>query len=255
MQTVISLYDELTTANLLVRELVEYGTSRDHISLVSKKSANSDELSDVVAESEMSMGEGAGLGALTGGTLGLLASSLAALAVPGVGPVLAAAPLIGTLAGVVTGGVTGGAIASVMDYSLSEEEIALYREHIGLGRTLVAVTDSEEAIERVKVIMNRYQPIDPYLNVESVTDSFSNYQPDFRTHYDRFDPSGRLSYDDFYPAYRYGYTLATDSRSRDHEWNQIEWEVRREWEKKNEGTWERFKGAIEYAFQRVKAAG
>ncbi len=247
----MSLYDDLTTANLLVRELVAYGTSRDHIILVSKKSANSDELSDVVAESEMSVSEGAGLGALTGGTLGLLASSLAALTVPGVGPVLAAAPLIGTLAGAVTGGVTGGTIASVMEDGLSEEEIALYREHIRLGRTLVAVTDSEEAIERVKVIMNRYQPID--LNAES-EDSFSDYQPDFRTHYDRFDPSGRLSYDDFYPAYRYGYTLATDSRSRDHKWSEIEWEVRREWEKKQEGTWERFKGAIQYAFQRVQAA-
>ncbi len=67
----MSLYNDLTTANLLVRELVAYGTSRDHISLVSKKSANSDKLADVAAESEMSMSEGARLGALTGGTLGL----------------------------------------------------------------------------------------------------------------------------------------------------------------------------------------
>lgn len=254
MQTIIGLYNDLTTANLLVQELEAYGTSRDHITLVSKKAANSDELSDVVTDSEMSMSEGASLGALTGGTLGLLASSLAALAVPGVGPVLAAAPLIGTLAGVVTGGVTGGVIVNAMDYSLSEEEMAFYRQKIALGATLVAVTDSEEAIERTKVIMSRYQPIDAYPDMASETDSFSDYQPDFRTHYDRFDPSGRFSYDDYYPAYRYGYSLATDSRSRDHEWSEIEWEVRREWEKKNEGTWERFKGAIQYAFQRVKAA-
>lgn len=83
---------------------------------------------------------------------------------------------------------------------------------------------------------------------------FSDYQPDFRSHYDRFDPSGRLFYDDFYPAYYYGYTLATDSTWGNQEWNHIESNVRQKWEETNEGTWDRFKEAIQYAFQRVKAA-
>jgi len=61
------------------------------------------------------------------------------------------------------------------------------------------------------------------------------------------------TYDQYLPAYRYGYDLAVNERFRDYtDWNSVETDARRYWEERNPGTWERFKNAVQHAWQEVK---
>ena len=60
------------------------------------------------------------------------------------------------------------------------------------------------------------------------------------------------SYDEYQPAYRYGYTLATDDRYRGRPWNEIEPEARKAWNNQNQNTWEDFKDAVQYSWDKVR---
>jgi hypothetical protein len=81
---------------------------------------------------------------------------------------------------------------------------------------------------------------------------FESYDADFRTHYqDNFATSG-YSYDQYNQVYRYGYSLGADQRYRNSEWDVIEREANRAWEERNPGTWDQFKGAIQYAWAKAR---
>ena len=59
-------------------------------------------------------------------------------------------------------------------------------------------------------------------------------------------------YDDYDPAYRYGHGLASDARFQGRDWDEIESDVRGDWERRNPGSaWERFKGAVRHAWARA----
>jgi hypothetical protein len=61
-------------------------------------------------------------------------------------------------------------------------------------------------------------------------------------------------YEDYRPAYHYGVNVARDDRYRDRPWEDVEPEVRREWEASPSGTgntWERFKAAVRHGWDRV----
>ncbi len=82
---------------------------------------------------------------------------------------------------------------------------------------------------------------------------FETFDQDFRNNYNtRFAKSG-YSYDQFTPVYRYGYTLANDPRYSQREWSDIEPDVRRHWEERNQGTWENVKDAIRYAWDKARS--
>src|SRR3954468_19032705 len=98
-QTVVGLFDNLEDAHKVVTELVKAGFDRGNISLVANdasqnysKYMNKDKASSD-ADEDVSSGEGASFGAVVGGLMGAIAG-LGALAIPGVGPVLAAGPLL-----------------------------------------------------------------------------------------------------------------------------------------------------------------
>ena len=60
------------------------------------------------------------------------------------------------------------------------------------------------------------------------------------------------SYDDYDPAYRYGHGLAADARFQGRDWDEIEADVRGDWERSHPGSaWERFKGAVRHAWARA----
>src|ERR1700750_347552 len=81
---------------------------------------------------------GAGTGAVVGGTLGLLAG-IGALAIPGLGPFIAAGPIMGALAGAGTGGVVGGIIGALIGMGMPEYEAKRYEGLIKQGRVLLSV--------------------------------------------------------------------------------------------------------------------
>jgi hypothetical protein len=81
---------------------------------------------------------GATTGGVVGGTLGVLAG-LGALAIPGIGPLLAAGPLVAALAGVGAGGVVGGLIGALVGMGIPEYEAKRYEGAVRDGGTLLSV--------------------------------------------------------------------------------------------------------------------
>jgi len=98
---------------------------------------------------------GAGTGAVVGGTLGLLAG-IGALAIPGLGPFIAAGPIMGALAGAGTGGVVGGMIGALVGMGIPEYEAKRYEGMIKEGRILLSVhCDNSDWVKRAKDVLER----------------------------------------------------------------------------------------------------
>src|SRR4026209_2675576 len=99
--------------------------------------------------------DGAGTGAVVGGALGWLAG-IGALAIPGVGPFIAAGPIMGALAGVGVGGVVGGIVGALVGMGIPEYEAKRYEGRVKDGGVLLSVhCDTSEDITRAKEILKR----------------------------------------------------------------------------------------------------
>src|ERR1700748_1900455 len=81
---------------------------------------------------------GATAGGVLGGTLGLLAG-IGALAIPGVGPLIAAGPIMATLAGAGAGGAVGGMVGALVGMGIPEYEAKRYEGVVKGGGTLLSV--------------------------------------------------------------------------------------------------------------------
>jgi uncharacterized protein (TIGR02271 family) len=84
-------------------------------------------------------------------------------------------------------------------------------------------------------------------------EDFTTYSDDFRKHYVTAFGDRGAAYTEYEPAYRYGYELGTHERYRGRDWVAFEADVRRDWEARHPSTWERFKDAIRYGWDTVRA--
>src|SRR5204862_3552240 len=82
--------------------------------------------------------------------------------------------------------------------------------------------------------------------------AYGDYDPDFRRDFETRLANSGLTYDRHAPAYRYGYYLATDAGYRDKDWDAVEPSARAYWEERNPGTWDQFRSAIRYAWDKVR---
>jgi len=419
-KTVVGNYSTLETAVAVVDDMVKAGFHRNSISVIAndpeKKYAsyvNQDASADGAAA-------GAGIGAAIGGLGGLLLG-LGALAIPGIGPIIAAGPIMAALAGAGVGAVTGGLLGALVDLGVPQESAEAYAESVRRGNVLVTAQVEDNRADEARRIMQRkglldidqqaqewrssgwkgfdttatpavapandvrksspagngaaktttmasgkaadgsFQVVEEELqvgkravetggvrvtsnvrevpveeevrlrqehveverrpvdrpataadlnafqegtievretqeqavvskearvveevrvrkNVEertekvqdtvrrtevdvqpiagsgrsssTVASSFDTYDPDFRTNYKSLY-SQKGKYERFQPAYRYGYTLATDSRYQGRNWSEIEPEVRKSWNTQNQNSWEDFKDAVKYGWDKV----
>jgi hypothetical protein len=119
---------------------------------------------------------GASSGAILGGTLCLLAG-MGALAIPGVGPLIAAGPLMATLAGIGVGGAVGGFAGALIGMGMPEYEAKLYEGHLQKGAILLAVhCDSSDEIKRAKEVLKTTGAENVSSAGESPTDSADSEQ-------------------------------------------------------------------------------
>lgn len=92
-------------------------------------------------------------GATIGGVLGWLAG-IGSLAIPGVGPLIAAGPIVGALAGLGAGGAAGALVGALAGYGIPEYEAKRYEGRIRKGGTLVSVhSDDSEWTSKAKTIL------------------------------------------------------------------------------------------------------
>jgi hypothetical protein len=96
---------------------------------------------------------GASTGAVLGGALGLLAG-IGALAIPGVGPFIAAGPIMAGLAGLGVGGAVGGFTGALIGLGIPEYEAKRYQGRIEKGAILLSVhCDTSDEIKRAKQVL------------------------------------------------------------------------------------------------------
>jgi hypothetical protein len=98
---------------------------------------------------------GAGSGAVVGGALGWLAG-IGALAIPGLGPFIAAGPIVALLAGVGVGGTLGGLVGAMVGMGMPEYEAKRYEGRIKEGGILLSVhCDNSDWVKRAKELLQQ----------------------------------------------------------------------------------------------------
>jgi len=166
MQTLVALYHDFDDAENAVDELVRSGVNRTKISLVANNTTGeyTDYVNSDYEEDAVTAEDGAAFGAATGGIIGALAG-LGALAIPGIGPVIAGGPLIAALTGgaigALAGAPTGGLVAGlVKTHYMDTEDAELYAEGVRRGDTLLTVQVEDSEVSRTRDILNKYDPTD-----------------------------------------------------------------------------------------------
>src|SRR6187551_1929368 len=156
MKTVSRVYDSYAQAREGVRALEAAGVPASDISLVANKHVSA-EHADVNEVSDTA--KGAGIGGVLGGGAGLLAG-LGLLAIPGLGPVVAAGWLAATAVGAAAGAVTGGIVGALVDAGVDREHAAVYSESVRRGGTMVTVRARDEDAGRIAALLESHKPID-----------------------------------------------------------------------------------------------
>jgi Alternative complex III, ActD subunit len=125
---------------------------------------------------------GAGTGAVIGGALGWLAG-VGAIAIPGVGPFLAAGPIMAALAGAGVGGTAGGLVGALIGMGIPEYEAKRYEGRIRKGGILLSVhCDNSEWTSKAKDILERTGAEDVSSAGEASADFAESDKPRPRTH-------------------------------------------------------------------------
>jgi uncharacterized protein (TIGR02271 family) len=182
-KTVTGLFDTNQAAQAAVQDLIDNGVQPQAISLIAsdargefknyrgRMDSPSGDFStpDSSGSSQGAEGPTAGAvgGGLLGGALGLLVG-LGALAIPGIGPVLAAGPLAaalgsagaGAVAGAGLGAVGGGLIGGLVGMGIPDEDAQLYAEGVRRGGTLVVARVEDKLANRVAQILEGHGAVD-----------------------------------------------------------------------------------------------
>lgn len=270
MKTVVGLYDDLENARRVVQALTDAGFDANDINLVAGdpdgRYAELDE--DTIQAGADSAVEGAVTGGVLGGLAGLL-FGLSAFALPGLGPVIIAGPLLSSFAGAGIGAAGGGLVATLAtEWELSEEEAELYMEGVRRGSALIMVRVPEERVDQVRGVMNRYPLVDveergkqwreegwsgfdaaagPYAGVEK--DSVDSV---FREHYEKVYGDSGFPYEDYARAYKFGFHLATDTKNVNNPWRELRPEARKQWAKEHGEDWDDYEDAVRFAYHRAQ---
>lgn len=172
-QTVTALFDRYEDASAAVSRLETSGVPHGDISLVGNNEGDrhsalagqggsqggSHVNPDTREKAKDGTGAGATLGTVVGGAAGLLAG-LGLIAIPGVGPVVAAGWLVATLTGAGVGAAAGGLAGALTGAGISEKDAHAYGEGVRRGGTLVTVRADESRVPLVMDILEQHGSVD-----------------------------------------------------------------------------------------------
>src|SRR6186713_943638 len=153
---VFGIYKSVAEADRAVDRIAASGFSSNDISVLLPDTQST---KDFAHEKNTKAPEGTATGVATGGAvggaLGLLAG-IGALAIPGVGPLIAAGPIMGALAGLGVGGAVGGLIGALVGMGIPEYEAKRYEGRVKDGGVLLSVhCDTSEEIARAKEVLTQ----------------------------------------------------------------------------------------------------
>jgi hypothetical protein len=174
-KSVLGIYSTRPGVENAVSAFKDGGFSNSDISVLLPENLGSKEIAtDKSSKAPEGATAGASSGAVIGGALGWLAG-IGALAIPGVGPFIAAGPIVAALAGVGVGGAVGGFTGALVGLGIPEYEAKRYEGHIKKGGILVSVhCDTSDEIKRAKQIMESSGAEDISSTTESSADIKTN---------------------------------------------------------------------------------
>jgi hypothetical protein len=153
---VFGIYRSATEAERAVDTLIAAGFASSAISVLLPDTRSTKEFAhhkDTKAPEGTTVG--AATGGVIGGTLGVLAG-VGALAIPGIGPFIAAGPIMAGLAGLGVGGAVGGLVGALVGMGIPEYEARRYEGRVKDGGTLLSVhSDTSEQVTRAKDLLKQ----------------------------------------------------------------------------------------------------
>ena len=169
-ETIVAVYDHFEDANKAIENLTNDGISRDDIGLAVNNSEQKGEYNNLETNVEKYEDVTGPQGSVFGGVMGGLAGAavaLTAIVIPGIGPIIAAGPLVALLGGATgaviggtAGAISGGVAASLIHLGISDDEADYYAQAIQRGNALVTVTAKDEnQASLIADILRRYQPV------------------------------------------------------------------------------------------------
>jgi len=145
--TVLGVFDDALTARRAMEALRDSTYPFEDVSIISRQTQDGEAVSST---EDVSAGEGAAVGAVWGGLIGL-----GALLIPGIGPFIAGGALFAALTGAVTGAVVGGITAALVDFGgIPEAEARQFEQYVHEGKTLIVVkaNNSDDAYEARQIL-------------------------------------------------------------------------------------------------------
>lgn len=153
---VFGIFTNVSEAERAVDRIALAGFSSNDISVLLPDSQSSKEFAhEKNTKAPEGTTTGVAAGGAVGGTLGLLAG-IGALAIPGVGPLIAAGPIMAALAGLGVGGAVGGLIGALVGMGIPEYEAKRYEGRIKEGGVLLSVhCDTSDEITKAKTLLEQ----------------------------------------------------------------------------------------------------
>ncbi|HZS55982.1 MAG TPA: DUF3341 domain-containing protein [Bryobacteraceae bacterium] len=153
---VYGIYGDRPMAENAVDRLIASGFRSEDISVLLQDNVGT---KDFAHEKQTKAPEGTTTGVVAGGviggTLGLLAG-IGALAIPGIGPFIAAGPIMATLAGIGSGGIVGGVVGALVGMGIPEYEAKRYEGRIKEGGILLSVhCDNSDWVSKAKDLLKQ----------------------------------------------------------------------------------------------------
>jgi hypothetical protein len=151
---VYGIYSTRAQAEEAVDRLIASGFRKEDISVLMQDNVGTKDFAhEKATKAPEGTTTGVVAGGVVGGTLGLLAG-IGALAIPGLGPFIAAGPIMGALAGLGSGGVVGGIIGALVGMGIPEYEAKRYEGRLKEGGILLSVhSDNSEWTGKAKDIL------------------------------------------------------------------------------------------------------
>jgi hypothetical protein len=170
-KSVLGIYSTRPSVETAILGFKDAGFSNSDISVLLPENLGTREIAtDKSTKAPEGAATGATSGAVIGGALGWLVG-IGALAIPGIGPFLAAGPIVAALAGVGVGGTLGGFTGALVGMGIPEYEAKRYEGRIQKGGILVSVhCETSDEIKTAKNIMENTGAEDVSATSESTAD-------------------------------------------------------------------------------------